>query len=340
MKKVVGFGDLLVSFAPAGYLRFIQADRMDVNYTGAEANVLVSLSQFGVETELVTRLPVNPISECAQAWMNKFRVGTHYIAHGGERIGVIYTERGASQRPSRVVYDRGHTAMATARPENFDWEKIFEGAGWFHFTGITAALSDSCAEICLEACRKAKEKGLIVSCDLNYRKKLWSEEKARSVMEKLVSYVDVLIANEEDADKVLGIRADDTDVMAGKLNRDGYADVARKICERYGVKQVGITLRRSLSATDNAWSAMLYDGEKAYFSREYMIHIVNRVGGGDSFTAALIYALYKNDEPQHAIEFAAAASCLKHSIEQDFNLISVQEAEALAGGEASGRVQR
>lgn len=340
MKKIVGFGDMLVSFAPAGYLRFIQADRMDVNYTGAEANVLVSLSQFGLETEFVTRLPSNPISECAQAWMNKFRVGTRHIAYGGERIGVIYTERGASQRPSRVVYDRGHTAMSTARPKDFDWNTIFEDACWFHFTGITAALSDSCAEICLEACRKAREKGLIISCDLNYRKKLWSEEKARSVMEKLIRYVDVLIANEEDADKVLGIRADNTDVTAGKLNREGYVDVAHKICKSYGVKQVGITLRRSLSATDNAWSAMMYDGEKAYFSQEYMIHIVNRVGGGDSFTAALIYALYKNYEPQHAVEFAAAASCLKHSIEQDFNLVSVQEAEALAGGDASGRVQR
>jgi len=340
MKKIVGFGDMLVSFAPPGYLRFIQAGSMDVNYTGAEANVLVSLSQFKLDTEFVTRLPDNPISRCAEAWMNKFRVGTRHIVHGGDRIGVIYTERGASQRASSVVYDRKNTSIATAQPEDFDWNKIFEDAGWFHFTGITAALSDSCAEICLQACKAAKAKGLTVSCDLNYRKKLWTEEKARSVMEVLVRYVDVLIANEEDADKVLGIKAENTDVTTGKLDRNGYTEVAHKLCKTYGVKKVGITLRRSLSASDNAWSAMLYDGEKAYFSREYMIHIVNRVGGGDSFTAALIYALNQNFDAQHAIEFAAAASCLKHSIEQDFNLVSVEEVEKLAAGDASGRVQR
>lgn len=340
MKKIVGFGDMLVSLAPSGYLRFIQANSMEVNYTGAEANVLVSLSHFGLDTEFVTRLPDNPISKCAVAWMRKYGVGTQHIAYGGDRIGVIYTERGASQRASSVVYDRKYTSIATAQPEHFDWDKIFMDACWFHFTGITAALSDSCAAICLEACKAAKERGLTISCDLNYRKKLWTEEKARSVMEVLVRYVDVLVANEEDADKVLGIKAENTDVTISKLDYDGYIEVARKLCETYGVKKVGITLRRSLSASDNGWSAMLYDGKTAHFSREYMIHIVNRVGGGDSFTAALIYALSQNYETQHAIEFAAAASCLKHSIEEDFNLVTVEEVKKLADGDASGRVQR
>ena len=234
MKKIVGFGDMLVSFAPAGYLRFIQADSMELNYTGAEANVLVSLARFGMDTELVTRLPDNAIAECAAACMRKYNVGTSKIVYGGERIGVIYTERGASQRPSKVVYDRKHTSIATSVPEDYDWDSIFdENVGWFHFTGITAALSDSTAQVCLAACKAAKAKGITVSCDLNYRKNLWSEEKARAVMDELVTYVDVLIANEEDADKVLGIRAADTDVTAGRLSREGYKDVARRIREKY-----------------------------------------------------------------------------------------------------------
>lgn len=339
-KKTAGFGDMLVSLSPEGYLRFIQADGFAVNYTGAEANVLVSLSSLGMETEFITRLPDNAVAKCAVACMRKYGVGTEKIVYGGERIGVIYTEKGASQRPSRVVYDRKYTAIATAQPGDFDWESIFEDVGWFHFTGITAALGDGTALLCQEACAAARRRGITVSCDLNYRKNLWSEEKARSVMEKLVPMVDVLVANEEDADKVLGIRAADTDVTGGKLSRAGYVDVARRICERYGVKKVGITLRRSLSASDNAWSAMLYDGADSFFSREYMIHIVDRVGGGDSFTAGLIYALSNGYEPQRAVDFAAAASCLKHSIELDFNLVTVDEVEKLVGGDQSGRVQR
>lgn len=341
MKKIVGFGDMLVSLSPPGYQRFIQASSMDVNYTGAEANVLVSLSCFGMDTAFVTRLPDNSMGACAVACMKKFGVGTDKIVYGGERIGVIYTEKGASQRPSKVLYDRKYTSIATAQTTDFDWDQIFdENVAWFHFTGITAALSDSTAAICLEACKAAKARGITISCDLNYRKNLWSEEKAKSVMEELVRYVDVLIANEEDADKVLGIKASDTDVNTGKLNREGYVEVARQLCETYGVKNVGITLRSSISASDNAWSAMLYDGKDSYFSKEYMIHIVNRVGGGDSFTAGLIYALANSYEPQRAIEFAAASSCLKHSIEMDFNLVTVDEVEKLAAGDGSGRVQR
>lgn len=341
MKKFLGFGDMLVSLAPSGYQKFIQAESMEVNYTGAEANVLVSLSCFGAKTELVTRLPDNAISQCAVACMRKFGVGTDKIVYGGKRIGVIYTERGASQRPSQVIYDRAGTGISTAVPGDFDWNSIFDSdVGWFHFTGITAALSDGCAALCLEACKEAKKRGITISCDLNYRKKLWTEEKAKSVMEELVRYVDVLVANEEDAEKVLGIKAADTDVNTGKLSRNGYVQVAKQLCSKYGVKKVGITLRRSLSASDNAWSAMLYDGSDSYFSREYMIHIVDRVGGGDSFTAGLIYAISNDFKPQHAIEFAAAASCLKHSIEKDFNLVSIEEVEKLASGDGSGRVQR
>lgn len=341
MKKIAGFGDMLVSLSPKGYLRFIQADAMDVNYTGAEANVLVSLSSMGLGTELVTRLPNNAVSECAVACMRKYGVGTDRIVYGGDRIGVIYTEKGASQRPSRVVYDRKHTSLSTAERGDFDWDAIFGGdVGWFHFTGITAALSDSTAEICADACLAAKKRGITVSCDLNYRKNLWSEAKARSVMERLIPGIDMLIANEEDADRVLGIRSADTDVVTGRLNRDGYVEVAREICGRYGIGKVGITLRRSLSASDNAWSAMLFDGKESFFSREYMIHIVNRVGGGDSFTAGLIYSLMNGFDSRRAVEFAAAASCLKHSIEMDFNLVSAEEVEKLACGDGSGRVQR
>ena len=340
MKKFVGFGDLLIAFNPVNYRKFIQADTMEVNYTGAEANVCVSLAHFGIPTDFVTRVPNNDIADCAIAMLRKHNVGTEKIVKGGKRLGVIYTERGASQRPSKVVYDREDTAIATAKPGDFDWDAIFADAEWFHFTGITAALSDGCAALCKEACIAAKARGLKISCDLNYRKKLWSREKARSVMEELVSYCDVLIGNEEDADTVLGIRAADTDVTTGKLSRAGYEEVAKEICRRYGVGKVAFTLRESLSASDNNWSAMLFDGKTANFSKKYAMHIVNRVGGGDSFSAGLIYALMQDYEARRAVEFAAAASCLKHTIEFDFNLVTVDEVETLAGGDGSGRVQR
>ncbi len=339
-KTIVGFGDLLVSFSPDGYRRFIQADHMNVNYTGAEANVLASLSCFGMKTEFVTRLPKNPISTCAVSFLKRFDIGTDKIVYGGDRIGVIYTERGASQRPSTVVYDRKHSAICEANPEDFNWDDIFYEAGWFHFTGIAAGLSDSMSECCLAACKAAKAKGVTISCDLNYRKKLWTQDKAKSVMEELISYADVVIANEEDAEKVLGISSPNTDVETGKLNEKGYISVAKQICEKFGIEQVAVTLRKSLSASDNLWSAMLYDGCDAFFSKEYKIHVVNRVGGGDSFTAGLIYALANHYPPQETIEFAAAASCLKHSIEEDFNLVSLEEVEALVAGNGSGRVQR
>ena len=340
MKKIVGFGDFMLRLNPEGYLKFIQADRFVVNYTGAEANVCTSLAYMGMETEFVTRLPDNLIAECALANLRKFNVGTSFIAKGGDRIGLFYAEKGASQRPSKIVYDRKNSSFATCRAEDFDWDKIFDGASHFHFTGITPALGENVAEVCEAACIAAKKKGITVSCDLNYRKNLWSREAAKATMAKLLSYVDILIANEEDSADVLGISARETDINAGILSRDGYIDVARQINELYGVKTVAITLRKSISASDNDWSAMLYTDGEAYFSNEYRIHIVDRVGGGDSFGAGLIYALSNGFSAQEQIEFAAAASCLKQTIELDVNLSSVSDILSLMGGNASGRVIR
>ncbi len=339
-RKVVGFGDFLVRLSPPGYLKFIQADHFDINYTGAEANVLVSLACMGLETEFVTRLPNNAIADSGIAMMRKYNVGTRHIVKGGERMGVFYLEKGASQRPSRIVYDRKYSAIAMAEPGMFDWDSIFEGASHFHVTGITPALGEMMPQVTIEAVKAAKERGITVSCDLNYRKNMWTPERARACMEEVVRHVDILIANEEDADKVLGIKAADTDVISGKLNKEGYVDVARQLCETYGVKEVGITLRKSISASDNEWGALLYADGQAYFSRTYPVHIVDRVGGGDSFAAGLLYGSVKGFAPQKKIEYAAAASCLKHAIEMDFNLSSVAEIELLMNGDASGRVQR
>ena len=249
-------------------------------------------------------------------------------------------EKGASQRPSKVIYDRAGSSIVQASPADFDWDAIFDGANWFHFTGITPALGDTLAQICLEACKKAKEKNITVSCDLNYRKKLWSREKAGQVMNELCKYVDVCIANEEDASDVFGIKAANTDITAGKVDHEGYKDVAKQLADRFGFQKVAITLRSSISANDNNWAAMLYDGSQYYFSKSYPIHIVDRVGGGDSFGAGLIYSCLNGFAPQETIEFAVAASCLKHAIEGDFNMVSVSEVQNLAGGDASGRVQR
>lgn len=339
-KSVVGFGDYIVRFNPEGYLKFIQANSFEVFYTGAEANVLTSLAYMGMPTRFVTKLPDNMISECAVATLKKFSVGTEHIVYGGERIGLFYLEKGASQRPSKIVYDRKYSAFCSSEPSDYDWKNIMLDAGHFHFTGITPALGGNLPEICLEACKVAKELGLLVSCDLNYRKNLWSRAEAKAVMEKLLPYVNVLIANEEDAADVLDIHASGTDVITGKLSRDGYVEVAEKISAKYGIGTVAITLRKSISASDNDWSALLYRDGKAYFSKEYRIHIVDRVGGGDSFGAGLIYAIHNGFDEQKTIEFAAAASCLKQTIELDVNLSKPGDILALAGGDGSGRVQR
>ncbi len=339
-KKVVTFGEIMLRLAPEGYYRFVQAESYGATYGGGEANVAVSLANYGLNSMFVTKLPKHEIGQAGINSLRKYGVDTSKITRGGNRVGIYFLEKGASQRPSKVIYDRAGSAIAEATVEDFDWDAIFEGADWFHFTGITPALSDQVADICLIACKKAKEKGIMISCDLNYRNKLWTKEKARQVMGKLCEYVDVCIANEEDASDVFGIKAANTDVTKGEVNHEGYKEVAKQLADRFGFKKVAITLRTSLSANDNLWAAMLYEGGEYYFSKQYQMHIVDRVGGGDSFGGGLIYSSLENYTPQQTIEFAVAASCLKHAIEGDFNMVSVDEVAKLAGGDASGRVQR
>ena len=340
MKRIVTFGEIMLRLAPEGYYRFLQADRFGIVYGGGEANVAVSLANFGMDAAFVTKLPTHDIGQAAVNALRRYGVDTSMIVRGGDRVGIYFCEKGASQRPSKVIYDRAHSAISEASAADFDWEAIFKGADWFHFTGITPALGDNVAAICLEACKKAKEYGVKISCDLNYRKKLWSREKAGQVMGELMPYVDVCIANEEDAGDVFGIKAENTDITGGKLNHEGYKSVAKQLADRFGFEKVAITLRSSISANDNDWAAMLYDGTDYYFSKSYHIHIVDRVGGGDSFGAGLIYASLTEMSAQQSIEFAVAASWLKHSVEGDFNMVTVPEVMALAGGDGSGRVQR
>ncbi len=332
----------MLRLAPSGYLRFVQADMLGATYGGGEANVAVSLANYGHDAHFVTKLPTHEIGQAAVNSLRKFGVNTSDIVRGGERVGIYFLEKGASQRPSKVIYDRAGSAMAKAVREDFDWDQILDGAAWFHTTGITPALGDDAASITLEAVKKCREKGIPVSIDLNYRNKLWSKEKANEVMSEICKYVDVCIANEEDAKDVFGIEAENTDITSGELNHDGYIDVARKLHDQFGFDKVAITLRESISANRNLWSAMLYDGKNgsSVFSKKYDLNIVDRVGGGDSFGGGLIHALLSKMDDQNAIEFAVAASALKHSIEGDYNLVSEEEVLKLAGGDASGRVQR
>lgn len=339
-KKVVTFGEIMLRLAPEGYYRFVQADTFGATYGGGEANVAVSLANYGFDAKFVTKLPKHEIGQAAVNSLRKYGVDTSYITRGGDRVGIYFLEKGASQRPSKVIYDRAGSSIATASREDFNWKEIFDGVEWFHFTGITPALGDEVAAICLDACKAAKEAGITVSCDLNYRNKLWSKEKAGQVMGELCKYVDVCIANEEDAADVFGIKAADTDVTKGEVNHEGYKDVAKQLADRFGFSKVAITLRESISANDNKWSAMLYDGNDFFFSKKYTMHIVDRVGGGDSFGGGLICSCLNGYDSQNTIEFAVAASCLKHSIEGDFNMVSMDEVLKLAGGDASGRVQR
>lgn len=342
MGKFITFGEIMFRLNPEGYLRLVQADKLEVSIAGGEANTAVSLANYGLDTVFVSKVPAHEIGDCVIRGLRTYNIDTGYILRGGKRLGIYYVEKGASQRPSKVIYDREDSAIAQAKPEEFDWDKIFDGASWFHFTGITPALSDNMAQTCLEACKKAKEKGITVSCDLNYRKKLWSREKAGQVMAQLMPYVDVCIANEEDAADVFGIHAEETDIESGKLNYDGYISVAHQLSQRFGCGKVAITLRGSISATENTWAGMLYDSASdcASFSKSYYIFVVDRVGGGDSFGGGLIYALSQGYSQEDAINFAVAASCLKHTIEHDFNQVTVQEVLALMNGSGSGRVQR
>ena len=342
MSRIITFGEIMLRLNPEGYLRFTQSPKFEASYAGGEANVAVSLASYGLDAAFVSKVPAHDIGQCAVNALRKYGVDTTKMLRGGDRLGVYFVEKGASQRPSKVIYDRANSALAAAQAGEFDWESIFAGVDWFHWTGITPALSDQMAQACLDACKAAKAMGLTVSCDLNYRNKLWTREAAGKCMTQLLPYVDVCIANEEDCKDVFGIEAEDTDIAGGKLGYAGYVSVARQVARRFGCKKVAITLRSSLSANDNDWAGMLYDAatDKAAVSPTYHIHIVDRVGGGDSFGGGLIYSLITGKNDQDAVNFAVAASCLKHSIEQDFNLVTVAEVENLEKGNASGRIQR
>ena len=340
MAKIVCFGEIMMRLNPKGYLRFVQAEGFEASYAGGEANVALSLVNYGEDAAFVSKLPTGEIGQCAVNALRRYGVDTTMIVRGGPRLGIYFVEKGASQRGSKVIYDRAGSSIAVAKPSDFDWEQIFDGCQWFHFTGITPALGGQLPQICLDGLKAAKAKSITVSCDLNYRGKLWTREEANKTMSELMPYVDVCIGNEEDAKDVFGIEAKNTNVEDGKLNSEGYIWVAKQLMERFNFKKVAITLRGSISASDNNWSGMLYDGVKACFARNYPVHIVDRVGGGDSFGGALIYALRNDYTTQEAIDFAVAASCLKQTIEFDFNQVTKGEVEALVKGSGSGRVQR
>ena len=342
MAKVITFGEVMVRLQPYNYERFVQADHLEFTFGGGEANVAVSLANYGVDVAYVTKLPTHAIGQAAVNSLRRFGVDTSLITRGGNRVGIYYNEKGASQRGSVCIYDRAHSAIQEATTADFDWDKIFDDVEWFHFTGITPALGPNVVDICKEACKTAKAKGIKISCDLNYRGKLWTRDQARAAMTELCQYVDVCISNEEDAKDVFGIEAEATDIYGGSLNHEGYKSVAKQLADKFGFEMVAITLRESHSAFDNGWSAMLYNVAKDEycFSKKYNLHIIDRVGGGDSFGGGLIYSILSGKDTQAAVEFAVAASALKHSIEGDYNMMTVAEVEKLAGGDGSGRIQR
>ena len=342
MSKIITFGELMLRLQPYNYERFVQCDHVEFTFGGGEANVAVSLANYGMDAAFVTKLPNHAIGQAAVNSLRRYGVDTTKIVRGGDRVGIYFNEKGASQRGSVCIYDRAHSAIQEAVPADFDWDQIFEGAEWFHFTGITPALGPNLVEICKEACIAAKKHGLKISCDLNYRGKLWTRAQAREAMTQLCQYVDICISNEEDAKDVFGIEAEATDIYGGSLNHEGYKSVAKQLADKLGFEMVAITLRESRSASDNGWSAMLYNvAEDAYcFSKKYDLHIIDRVGGGDSFGGGLIYSLLTGKSTQEAVEFAVSASALKHTIEGDFNMVTVAEVEKLAGGDGSGRIQR
>ena len=340
MARVITFGELMLRLQPFNYERFVQAQSVEFTFGGGEANVSVSLANYGIDAAFVTKLPAHSIGQAAVNSLRRYGVDTSLIVRGGDRVGIYYNEKGASQRGSVCIYDRANSAIQKASREDFDWDKIFDGADWFHFTGITPALGANVVEICEDACKAAKARGIKISCDLNYRGKLWTRAQANEAMTKLAQYIDVCISNEEDAKDVFGIEAENTDIYGGTINHEGYKSVAKQLADKFGFEKVAITLRESHSAFDNGWSAMLYDGENYCFSKKYDLHIIDRVGGGDSFGGGLIYALLSGKDTQAAVEFAVAASALKHSIGGDYNLVTVSEVEKLAGGDGSGRIQR
>jgi 2-dehydro-3-deoxygluconokinase len=340
MKKIVTLGEIMLRLSPSGNGRFIQADHLDVIFGGGEANVAVSCANYGMDARFVTKLPAHELGQAAVNALRRYGVDTRFITRGGDRIGIYYCETGASMRPSKVIYDRAHSAIAEATPQDFDFDAIMEGMDWFHWSGITPAISDQAAQLTLLACQAAKRHGVTVSCDLNFRKKLWTSQKAQSIMRPLMQYVDVCIGNEEDAELCLGFKPE-ANVEAGQTGAEGYKGIFQAMAKEFGFRYVASTLRESFSATHNGWKAMIYDGKEFYESRRYDIDpIIDRVGGGDSFSGGLIYGLLHKATQGEALEFAVAASALKHTITGDFNLVSVAEVEALAGGNANGRVQR
>lgn len=343
MKTIVTFGEVMLRYSPPGFLRITQTDTFEVSFGGAEANVAASLAKFGLPVEFVSRLPNNDLGEMCISYLRRHGIGTRHVARGGDRLGIYYLETGAAQRGSKVIYDRSGSSAATVQPGMIDWKQVFNGAGWFHTTGITPAISASAAQVVIEAAQTAREMGLTVSCDLNYRKNLWKwGKKAAEVMPDLVKLCDVVIGNEEDAETVFGIKASEADVTAGKVEADSYRYVCEKLVQRFpNLKSVAITLRGSISASHNTWSGVLWDEGQFYCAPVYDItHIVDRVGGGDSFMGGLIYGMLTYPERQKALDFAVAASCLKHSILGDFNEVTVAEVEKLMEGDASGRVSR
>ncbi|MBQ4358448.1 MAG: sugar kinase [Paludibacteraceae bacterium] len=340
MAKVVTLGEIMLRLSPEANRRFVQAEKFEVIYGGGEANVAVSAANYGHEAYFVTKLPKHEIGQSAVNALRKYGVKTDFIARGGDRVGIYYAETGASMRPSKVIYDRANSAIAEADPSDFDFDAIMKGAQWFHWSGITPAISDKAAELTKLACEAAKRNGVTVSVDLNFRKKLWTSEKAQSIMKPLMKYVDVCIGNEEDAELCLGFKPD-ADVEGGNTDAKGYEGIFKGMMQEFGFKYVVSTLRESLSATHNGWKAMIYNGKEFYVSKRYdIMPIIDRVGGGDSFSGGLIHGLLTKGNQGEALEFAVAASALKHTINGDFNLVSVEEVENLAGGSANGRIQR
>lgn len=340
MAKIITLGEIMLRLSPVGNDRFIQSETLRVIPGGGEANVAVSVANYGHEAYFVSKLPKHEIGQMAVNALRRYGVDTSFVARGGDRVGLYYAETGASMRPSKVVYDRAHSAIAEAKPEDFDFDAIMEGAQWFHWSGITTAISDNAAELTRLACEAAKRHGVTVSVDLNFRKKLWTSEKAISVMRPLMKYVDVCIGNEEDAQLCLGFTPD-ADVEGGQTDASGYHKIFEQMKKEFGFKYVVSTLRESFSATHNGWKALIYNGEEFYESRRYdIMPIIDRVGGGDSFSGGLIHGLLTKPTQGEALEFAVAASALKHTINGDFNLVTVDEVEALAAGNANGRVQR
>ena len=340
MAKIVTLGEIMLRLSPEGNDRFIQSESFRIIPGGGEANVAVSVANYGHDAYFVSKLPKHEIGQIALNALRRYGVNTDFIARGGERVGLYYAETGASMRRSKVIYDRAHSSIAEADPSDFDFDKIMEGAQWFHWSGITPAISDKAAELTKLACEAAKRHGVTVSVDLNFRKKLWTSEKAISVMRPLMQYVDVCIGNEEDAQLCLGFKPD-ADVEGGKTDAEGYYGIFQGMMKEFGFKYVVSTLRESLSATRNGWKALIYNGKEFYQSKHYDINpIIDRVGGGDSFSGGLIHGLLTKPNQAEALEFAVAASALKHTIPGDFNLVSADEVESLAGGNANGRVQR